>query len=450
MCAVQKIRPREKDAILQSIRAGVVPKIGLHHIQVGRANEVKELVEDINRISDGGSTIRFIIGEYGAGKTFFLHLIRTIAHEKGVITCHADLHPTRRIHASGGQAKELYSELLRNISTRSKPDGGAIISIVERFISKAREIAENKNHSVEIVINGYFKELQELVGGYDFAEVIKAYWRGFENDNDQLKSDAIRWLRAEFSTKTDARLALGVRNIVDDSNAYDFLKLLAKFIRIAGYNGLMVCYDEMVNLYKLNNAQARKSNYEQILRILNDSLQGISEGIGFLMLGTPDFLMDSRRGLYSYDALQTRLAENTFAKAAGVQDFSGPVIRLANLKPEDIFVLLKNITNVFMSGNGTELKVDDRTIEEFLMHCSKNIGDAYFRTPRNTIKAYTDLLTILQNHPNINWESLLGGVTIAQDVDMDKIEEEWIDENKGETQTIDNGSDEDDLSTFKL
>lgn len=447
MSAKRNIRPKERDAVLQSIKAGVVPRIGLHHIQVGRVKEVKELVEDITRISDGGATIRFIIGEYGAGKTFFLHLVRTICHESGVITCHADLHPSRRIHSTNGHAKELYSELMRNLSTRTKPDGGAIVSIVERFIGKARELADLQNDSVETVINQKFNELKELVGGYDFAEVIKSYWKGFENGNEQLKSDAIRWLRAEFNTKTDARLALGVRTIIDDSNAYDFLKLMAKFARLADYQGIMVCYDEMVNLYKLNNTISRKSNYEQILRILNDCLQGVSEGIGFLMLGTPDFLMDPRRGLYSYDALQTRLAENAFAKAAGVQDFSGPVIRLANLQPEDIFVLLNNIIRLYLSNIDTTNEIDESLINPFLNHCSKKIGDAFFRTPRNTIKAFVDLLTVLGDNPNLKWNNLLDSVNIEQDSEPDELENEFED---SEFIIANVNKDDDELSTFRL
>ncbi|MCH7535755.1 MAG: ATP-binding protein, partial [Bacteroidetes bacterium] len=271
-----KIRPKEKDAIIQSLSAGVVPRIGIHHIQVGRLREIEALIKDIDRIADGGSTIRLVIGEYGSGKTFFLYLVRSLAMEKGLVTAHADMTPDRRIHATGGQARNLYAELMRNLSTRNKWDGGALPSVVERFISTARQESRENGDKVELVIRNRLGQLSEMVGGYDFAEVVASYWKGHDTGNEQLKVDSVRWLRGEFSTKTDARNALGVRTIIDDSNVYDHLKLMALFVRLAGYKGLLIGLDEMVNLYKLSNTKARNSNYEQILRILNDSLQGMA------------------------------------------------------------------------------------------------------------------------------------------------------------------------------
>jgi len=326
------IRAKDRDAVIQSLRAGVVPRVGQHLIQVGRVKELEALMKDVERIADAGSGFRVVIGEYGSGKTFFLNLVRAIAMEKKLVTMHADLNPDRRLHATGGQARSLYAELAKNLSTRTKPDGGALPGIVEKFIAQAKSEAKTSGKPSEAIVRERLDHLSEMVNGYDFAEVIAAYCRGFDEGNEQLKSDAIRWLRGEFTTKTDARAALGVRTIIDDASIYDQLKLLARFIRLAGYSGLMVCLDELVNLYKLSNTQARNANYEQILRILNDSLQGSAEGLGIVLGGTPEFLMDTRRGLYSYAALQSRLAENTFAKA-GMVDYSGPVLRLASLTP---------------------------------------------------------------------------------------------------------------------
>ena len=273
------IRAKDRDAVIQSLRAGVVPRAGQHLIQVGRGREVETLVGDIDRIADGGSTFRFVIGEYGAGKTFFLNLIRAVAMERKLVVATADLNPDRRLHASGGQARSLYAELMRNLATRTKPEGGALAGIVEKFIATAKAEAKASGQAAESVIRAKLDHLTELVNGYDFADVIAAYCRGVEEGQDQLKSDAIRWLRGEFSTRTDARSALGVRTIVDDASVYDQLKLMARFVRLAGFCGLLVSLDELVNLYKLANSQARNANYEQLLRMLNDSLQGTAVGL---------------------------------------------------------------------------------------------------------------------------------------------------------------------------
>jgi hypothetical protein len=408
------IRPKDRDAVVQSLRAGVVPRTGQHLIQVGRTREIETLVGDIDRVADGGSTFRLVIGEYGAGKTFFLNLVRAVALEKKLAVASADLNPDRRLQASGGQARSLYAELMRNIATRTKPDGGALGGIVEKFIATAKSDAKAAGVSTETIIRQKLEHLTELVNGFDFSDVIAAYCRGFEEGNEQLKADAIRWLRGEFATKTDARAALGVRTIVDDAAVYDQLKLMARFVRLAGFAGLLVNLDELVNLYKLANSQARNSNYEQILRILNDSLQGTAVGLGFILGGTPEFLLDTRRGLYSYSALQSRLSQNTFA-SDGLVDFSGPVVRLSSLTPEDFYVLLQKIRNVYALGDAAKHLLPDQGIFSFMEHCSTRIGDSYFRTPRTTITSFVNMLAVLEQNPGSEWKQLLGGLEVALD-----------------------------------
>ncbi|MHB1798944.1 MAG: ATP-binding protein [Vulcanimicrobiaceae bacterium] len=408
------IRPKDRDAVIQSLRAGVVPRAGQHLIQVARGREIEALVADIDRVADGGSSFRFVIGEYGAGKTFFLNLIRAIAMERKLVVANADLNPDRRLYASGGQARSLYAELMRNMATRTKPEGGALSGIVEKFIATAKSEAKAQSLSTEQVIRSKLAQLTELVNGYDFADVIAAYCRGVEEGNEQLKSDAVRWLRGEYATRTDARAALGVRMIVDDASIYDQLKLMARFVRLAGYAGLFVCLDEMVNLYKLANSQARSSNYEQILRMLNDSLQGTAVGLGFVLGGTPEFLMDTRRGIYSYSALQSRLAQNAFATNELV-DFSGPVLRLSSLTVEDFYLLLGKIRHVYAAGDATRYLLPDTAIASFMEHCANRIGDSFFRTPRTTITSFINLLAILEQNPGADWKNLIGEVRVEVD-----------------------------------
>lgn len=416
------IRAKDRDTVIQALRAGVVPRAGQHLIQVGRVNEVGAMLREIERIAEGGSGFRVVIGEYGAGKTFFLNLIRSIAMEKRLVTAQADLNPDRRLHASGGQARSLYAELIKNLSTRTKPDGGALTGVVEKFVAQAKTEAKSTSREPADVIREKLASLMEMVGGYDFAEVIAAYCKGFDEDNERLKSDAIRWLRGEFSTKTEAKAALGVRSIVDDDAVYDQLKLLSRFVRLAGFSGILVCLDEMVNLYKLANAQARNGNYEQILRILNDSLQGTAEGLGFVLGGTPEFLLDPRRGLYSYPALQSRLAENSFATQSGLADFSGPVLRLTSLSHEDFYVLLQKLRHVYACGEPAQYLLPDKALIAFMEHASNRLGDAYFRTPRTTITAFLSLLAVLEQNPGADWQQMLGVVQVEQDRggDMDR------------------------------
>ena len=440
---MRPIRNKEREIIIQSLRSGVVPKMGLHHIQVGRSEEIKSFVRDIQNVSEGGSSFRFVIGEYGSGKTFFLSLIRSIALEKGLVTMHADLSPFKRLHGSQGQARHLLSELISSLSTRTRQDGNALENILERFISVVKEEVNLTQKSFSYVVATLLKDMSDIPGGYNFIKVINAYCEAYEEEDDFLKSKALKWLRAEYTTKKDSYVDLGVREFISDKSLLNTIKLYCLLVRKAGYNGLMVCMDELVNLYKITNTVSRNANYEEILRMLNDTLQGSFSSLGFIMGGTPEFLTDHRRGLYSYEALRSRLTENTFASQLGLMDYNATVLRLASLTKEELYVLLQNLRHVFAYGDTEKYLVPDPALNAFLVHCSKKIGDSYFRTPRTTIKSFLDMLSLLEQYPQYKWSDILESVNIEKDR-----EESGINTDIGHSQI---GKDTDDeFASFKL
>ena len=440
---MRPIRNKEREIIIQSLRSGVVPKMGLHHIQVGRSEEIKSFVRDIQNVSEGGSSFRFVIGEYGSGKTFFLSLIRSIALEKGLVTMHADLSPFKRLHGSQGQARHLLSELISSLSTRTRQDGNALENILERFISVVKEEVSLTQKSFSYVVATLLKDMSDIPGGYNFIKVINAYCEAYEEEDDFLYSKALKWLRAEYTTKKDSYVDLGVREFISDKSLLNTIKLYCLLVRKAGYNGLMVCMDELVNLYKITNTVSRNANYEEILRMLNDTLQGSFSSLGFIMGGTPEFLTDHRRGLYSYEALRSRLTENTFASQLGLMDYNTTVLRLASLTKEELYVLLQNLRHVFAYGDTKKYLVPDPALNAFLVHCSKKIGDSYFRTPRTTIKSFLDMLSLLEQYPQYKWSDILESVNIEKDR-----EESGINTDIGHSQI---GKDTDDeFASFKL
>lgn len=451
------IREKERSAILSSLGAGVVPSLGLQHIQVGRKAELEALLGDLERVERGGAAVRFVVGRFGSGKSFFLNLVKSVAMERKLVVASADITTDRRLTGGSGVARSLFAELTRNMATRARPEGGALGSVVERWIADLAYEVESDG-GVESDVADRIKEtlapLRELVSGYDFATVLAAYYRGHAAHDAELQAAAIRWLRGEYSTKTEARQALGVRTIIDDDSIYDYLKLLAAFVRLAGYKGMLVSLDELVVLsHRLNNRTSRDRNYEAILRIVNDCLQGSVEGLMFLFAATDDCLTDRRRGMFSYEALATRLAENRFAQD-GLVDLSGPVIRLANLTPEDCFVLLANVRRVFMRGEDEESLLPQPAMVRYLESCHERMGSAYFQTPRETIKDFVGLLNVLEQNPQADWSSLIGGLTtaaVAEDlgepVDDAQPDSPSEDDARGQAQPP---SDDDDLVSFKL
>lgn len=413
-----KIPRRVSTALVNSLGSGVVPRVGLEYIAVGRRNEIETLLEDFENIAAGGASFRFIVGRYGSGKSFMLQLLRNYAMERDFAVADADLSPERRLAGTSGQATGTYRELVRNLATRTRPDGSALAPILERWISGIQtQVIKEKalrssdqafNTEVESKIYEVINDMEGMVHGFDFASVLSSYWRGHSQGDDNLKDAALRWLRGEFATKTDARAALGVRVIIDDDSWYDYIKLLARFVSGIGYKGLLVLIDEAVNLYKITNTVSRQSNYEKLLTMFNDTMQGKAEHLGILMGGTPQFLEDSRRGLYSYEALRSRLAESRFAKD-GLRDLSGPIIRLETLTHEEIFVLLTRLVEVHATHYGYEATLTPSDLQDFMQEVVNRLGTEELLTPREVIRDFLSVLNLLRQNPEASFGEIIHG-----------------------------------------
>ena len=411
-----KIPKRILGTLLNSVGSGVVPRFGLEYIAIGRKDEINAFTSDLNFITEGGSAFRFIIGRYGSGKSFLLQLIRNHCLERGFVTADADLSPERRLSGTNKQGLAVYKELISNLAVRSSPDGNALVQIISRWLSslQTKIITEKKisldSKELEIEISAEIlsiaHDLENLVCGFDFASVILKYYMAYKNGDEITKSNAIRWLRGEYSTKTESRNDLSVGTIIDDFNWYDFIKLLAVFVRGIGYKGLVIFIDECVNLYKITNKISRENNYEKILSMFNDTLQGKAEGLGIFLGGTPQFLEDNRRGLYSYEALKSRLTEGKFVSSI-YKNLMGPIIRLERLSDDEIFALALRIYSLHQTYYEYEKKLTENDILEFLKVYMARVGASSFVTPREIIRDFLTVLDILYQNPEADFTEIL-------------------------------------------
>lgn len=430
------INRRESAALINSLTAGVVPRIGLRHIAVGRQGEVNAFLQDLSTIEDGGAAFRFVCGQYGSGKSFLLQTIRNNAMERSFVVMDADLSPERRLTGTNGQGLSTYRELIQHLSTRTRPEGSALESILQKWIATmqattAKEEGLQVNDPQLVVavserIANILSELSEMAYGFAFANVIDAYWKGMKNGDDALKMSALRWLRGEFANKTEAKHELPVDSIIDDQNWYEFLKLFALFVKKAGYKGLLVFIDEGVNLYKINHKQARDSNYEKVLTVFNDTMQGKAEYIGVFMSGTPQFIYDERRGLFSYEALRSRLADNRFA-VQGFVDFTSPVIKLNQLSSEEIYLLLERLCELHSSHYAYENTLGKDELTAFLNTVLGRLGADQLLTPREVTRDFLGLLNILHQNPGTTFDTLINeqGFKIqSAEKDPEQIDEE--------------------------
>ena len=429
-----KIPKRVLSGLLSSISAGVVPRMGAPYIAIGRNDEIEALLGDLEAVSDGGGSMRFIIGKYGSGKSFLIQLVRGFALEKGFVTADADLSPERRICGAKGTGIATYRELIRNLASKSSPDGGAMPQIIARWLSDLQ--SETAGEGLDIGSDAFTKSLTEKIyrvarsleaqiGGFDFASVITAYYKAYLAGDEEKKSACLRWLRGEYSTKTEARNAVGVplSGIIDDDNWYEYIKLLAVFFRHIGYRGFVVFIDECVNLYKITNRISRENNYEKLLSMFNDTLQGKAEGLALIFGGTPQFLEDTRRGLFSYEALRSRLSDGQFQKA-GYKNLIGPVIRLRRLSDDELFALIARITNLHAQNYNWTPRVTDEDMAAFLKICLERAGADTLITPREIIRDYMTVLNILFQNPETTFSDVVGSGVVSLkhgDNDDDKV-----------------------------
>lgn len=413
---IQKIPRRIAQTVLNSLKGGVVPRIGLPYITVGRRKEIEALLHDVDIISEGGASFRFIVGKYGSGKSFLLQIIRNYVMDRGFAVVDADLSPERRLQGTHGQGLATYRELISNLSVKTKPEGGALSMILDKWINSVQtETAEHTGlnpdstefeQKVVQQIYAVIRSMQELVHGFDFARLLSIYYKAFINDDDDMKGRVLKWFRGEYSTKTEARQDLGVNVIISDDDWYEYLKLFAYFFRQAGYSGLLMLVDELVNIYKIPNAITRQYNYEKILTMYNDALQGKARYIGTIMCGTPQCVEDTRRGIYSYEALRSRLQEGKFSKQ-GDEDLLAPVIKLQPLTNEEMLVLSEKLAGLHSSLYGYETKLTANDLADFIKIEYGRIGADTNITPREIIRDFIELLDILYQNPDRDVKSLL-------------------------------------------
>ncbi|MGB3063362.1 ATP-binding protein [Sphingobacterium thalpophilum] len=432
------VKPKEATAIINSLLSGVVPRIGVQHITVGRSDEVNAFIKALDDVKNGHSMVKFWIGDFGSGKSFMLHLLNTVALKQKFVVSTADFTPDNRLYSNDGKALVLYTAIMDNIAIQTKPEGGALATLLEKWIEQvvASTAAENNLSLVEIreeqhlslVKNKIMQSINELtdVGGFDFATVIMKYYEGYINDDELLKRNALRWLKGQYKTKNEARQDLGVREVISDLNFYDMLKNFTALFVSMGYSGFMLNLDEAINLYKISTSTMREKNYEKILTIYNDCFQGKVSNLFINIAGTREFLENERRGLFSYQALKSRLETNKF-ETRKIRDFAQPVIRLMPIDHNEIFVLLKKLKEVFEFHYKVEIDISDSEIQNFMEEMYNKPGASDFLTPREVIRDFLNILSILRQNPELDKATLFSDIQIKDerpvDILLDSIEE---------------------------
>lgn len=432
---IETIKPKEATAIINSLSGGVVPKLGIQHITIGRSDETNAFLRALEDVKNGHSLVRFWIGDFGSGKSFLLHLFDTIALKQKFVVSKTDFTPENRLYAGDGKAKSLYSSIMDNISVQTRPDGGALPVILEKWIEQVLEktalenqipLSEIRNvQHDQLIQKSILKTINQIteVGGYDLGLVILKYYTGYLKDDESLMRNALRWLKGEYNTKTEARMDLDVRDIVNDKNYYDMLKNFCKLFVSIGYSGFMINLDEAINLYKISTSTMREKNYEKLLSIYNDCFQGKVSNLFINIAGTVETLENDRRGLFSYNALKTRLMSNRF-ETSQFRDFAQPVIKLLPLSHNEVYLLLQKLKAIFDFHFSSHIDITDSDIHKFMEDLFNQPGASDFLTPREVIRDFLHILNLLRQNPDLDKSKIFQEIKVADERPKDQLIEE--------------------------
>ncbi|NGM71690.1 ATP-binding protein [Sphingobacterium sp. SGL-16] len=423
------VKPKEATAIVNSLLGGVVPRIGVQHITVGRSEEVEAFITALEDVKNGHSMVKFWIGDFGSGKSFMLHLLNTVALKQKFVVSTADFTPDNRPYSNDGKAVILYTAIMDNIAIQTKPECGALATLLEKWIEQivSATASENNLSLLEIRSEQYSnlvqtKIMQTINGLTDvgFATVVMKYYEGYISDDELIKRNALKWLKGQYKLKLEARQDLNVREIINDLNYYDMLKNFTSLFVSMGYSGFMINLDEAINLYKISTAATREKNYEKILTIYNDCFQGKISHLFINFAGTREFLENERRGLFSYLALKSRLETNKF-ETQQIRDFAQPVIRLLPIDHNEIFVLLQKLKAVFEFNYKIEIAITDDEIHVFMEEIYIKPGANEFLTPREVIRDFLNVLSILRQNPTVDKNNLFNQIEIKDERPMETL-----------------------------
>lgn len=414
-----RINPKEASTIIKSLEAGVVPDIGLGHLLVGRKAEVDELIKILSHIEDGDSDLRFWVGDFGSGKSFMLKTIENLALSKNFVVSTIDLNPSRRFYATDRKAVNLYSTVLENIRTKNLRSGNVIESIIEQWISTIfKNLSDEKGYDLKELMAGFYRD--EVIGiiletlsrfeavglSYELGQAISKYYEGFITGDRILKLKAIRWIRGDITTKTEAKKELGINEIINDDNYFEAIKNLAELFREIGYQGFVINFDEAVNLYKLPHSTTRQRNYEKILNIYNECKSNLAKGLFINLAATRKTVFDESRGLASYGALKGRLG----TEASMDSDFintNKTVLGLKVLSDEEIYTLLENLVSIYNIHYKTKIDFTSDQIVTYMEGQLNRPGADEFLTPRAVIKDFIEILDIKRQNPDAEISDLL-------------------------------------------
>ena len=352
---------------------------------------------------------------------------------KGMIVADADLSPNRSLIGSSNRKKGLatYRELMCNLSIKTSPTGSALGKILDLWLNMiwidvAKNIGQGGiqgNALEEMVTNKIYEtilDMQEMVHGYDFANILVMYWKASRVNDAEIKAKTLRWLRGEYNTKTEAKQDLGVSNIINDDDWYEYIKLFSNFFVKIGYKGFIVIIDELINIYKCKSPVARNNNYEKILAMYNDTMQGKARYLGIIMGGTPQSIEDVNRGVFSYEALKSRLESGKYGTNKMI-NLMTPIIRIMPLTKEEIIVLLEKLAEIHADLYDYELKI---TIEDIIDFIEEAIQGEKNVTPRSIIRDFIEVLNLFYQNYNLSIKDIMNAFKYSDDVeDVQEIEE---------------------------
>jgi adenosylhomocysteinase len=358
------------------------------------------LISELDFVQLGNSSIRFIQGEYGSGKTFLSLKLSEIAKRKGFAVSTVIISPSNLLC----NLSDIYETIIENLAVKDKIEVSGFIDILDAWsynhFSKVKKIEPHNNNSEnsDSIVASLYKNIEyELVSAQNihplFAKCVLAYAKSKINRDYDKARMAISWFKGiDKISNFEYRKELGIKGKLENKDVLSFLKGLVYLIKDTGYNGLLLIFDEIETIQRLQIKKQRQESYETIRVILDEVGLNNFKNVFFIMTGTPQFFQDRKFGIPSYSALYERISEPSKVYGDSIKQ---PILKLKKLNEDFLIEISKKVIKLYGEAYSwdPQNKISDSIIKDLIKVFAENFGEINTK-PRDYLRRLIKLLDL--------------------------------------------------------
>lgn len=410
------------ESIINALKNGNVPPEGVGEICVGRERELEEFDKIFSKVKDGAAVTRFLNGEFGSGKSFFLKLLEERALADNFVVAKVTL--SRDVPFN--KFEVVYRSIVASLRCKT---GTSLEHIIEKWTTQLRMMALRETtdpyQQERIVIDNINNDLKEVrKHATTFAAAIENYYKLSARGDQETAKYAMAWLSGEKNIPYTIKRQFGVKGDIDRENAFKYLEALSSFLMALKYSGLIILIDEAEHIMTLHTKKLRDTAYDYMRFIYDECSLGRFHNTLFIFAGTPEFFEDPKMGVPSYTALNERIEDvlNTEFK-----DLRKPIIRLDGFKKDNLMELSDRLISMHEEVYEWEAKPVRESLDGIIARHEANAELTGYISPRNFVKSFISVLDVVQQNPELRSEEEILDLFEEKEMEFEEFEDEdWV------------------------